>query len=73
MISARSIFQMIIVLLLLGTGGSLRAGEAIILIDAEFGIPTSTSAQAIEMGARIAADEVNESGILGNIRLTIKT
>ncbi len=73
MISARSFFQMIIVFLLLGTGGSLRAGEAIILIDAEFGIPTSTSAQAIEMGARIAADEVNESGILGNIRLTIKT
>ena len=71
--SAQRFFCFIVVCLLLVPGSSLRAGEAIILIDAEFGIPTSTSAQAIELGARIAADEVNESGFLGDIRLTIRT
>jgi branched-chain amino acid transport system substrate-binding protein len=71
--TARTLFCSLVVCLLMGTGGSLRAGEAIILIDAEFGIPTSTSAQAIELGARIAADEVNESRILGDIRLAIRT
>lgn len=73
MFLARRLFRLILVCLLVGAGGSLRAGEAIILIDAEFGIPTSTSAQAIEMGARIAADEVNQSGILGDILLSIRT
>ena len=49
------------------------ADEAVILIDAEFGIPTSTSAQAIELGAKIAAREINGSGILGDRKLTIRT
>ena len=37
-----------------------------IAIDAEFGIPGSTSAQAISLGARIAAAEINAAGgVLG--------
>lgn len=37
-----------------------------VAIDAEFGIPTSTSAQAIAYGAQIAIDEINSAGgVLG--------
>ncbi len=47
-------------------------GEFIkIAIDAEFGIPNSTSAQAVRNGAVIAADEINANrGVLGR-KLTI--
>jgi branched-chain amino acid transport system substrate-binding protein len=42
------------------------ARPVVLAIDAEFGQPTSTSAQAIQRGAQIAADEVNASGgVLG--------
>lgn len=73
MISIRTFLRTIVFSLLLWMCGAVQAGEAVILIDAEFGIPTSTSAQAIELGARIAADEINESGLLGPFRLSIRT
>ncbi|MBF0375586.1 MAG: ABC transporter substrate-binding protein, partial [Alphaproteobacteria bacterium] len=46
---------------------SATASEPVLLaIDAEFGLPNSTSAQAIELGARIAIDQINAAGgVLG--------
>ncbi|MBF0306415.1 MAG: ABC transporter substrate-binding protein [Alphaproteobacteria bacterium] len=46
---------------------SATASEPVLLaIDAEFGLPNSTSAQAIELGARIAVDQINAAGgVLG--------
>lgn len=46
---------------------------AVIQIDAEFGHPTSTSAQAIELGARLAVRDVERAGLLKDIRLEIRT
>jgi branched-chain amino acid transport system substrate-binding protein len=54
---------------LAAAAASARAQAAtpvVLAIDAEFGQPTSTSAQAIQRGAQIAADEVNAAGgVLG--------
>lgn len=42
------------------------AGPIKIAIDAEFGIPDSTSAQAVRLGAQVAANELNaKGGVLG--------
>lgn len=42
------------------------AGTIKIAIDAEFGIPNSTSAQAVRTGAQVAVNEINaEGGVLG--------
>jgi branched-chain amino acid transport system substrate-binding protein len=43
-------------------------------IDAEFGIPGSTSAQAIQLGAQVAVDEINAAGgVLGkNLEIVAK-
>lgn len=42
------------------------AGNIKIAIDAEFGIPNSTSAQAVRNGAQVAANEINAAGgVLG--------
>ncbi len=46
--------------------------DAVILIDAEFGQATSTSAQAIELGVRVALGDIARSGILGTTRLTYR-
>lgn len=45
---------------------SLATGNIKIAIDAEFGIPFSTSAQAVRNGAQVAVNEINAAGgILG--------
>lgn len=42
-------------------------------IDAEFGVPTSTSAQAVRLGMKIAVDEINQrGGLLGGRKLMIE-
>jgi len=62
-------------LILGGAGGSAHSAKPVLLgIDAEFGLSNSTSAQAIELGARIAAQEINQNGgLLGARRLDIVT
>jgi branched-chain amino acid transport system substrate-binding protein len=54
-------------LALAASGARAQATRPILLgIDAEFGHPTSTSAQAIQRGAQIALDEINAAGgVLG--------
>lgn len=45
---------------------AFAAGSIKIAIDAEFGIPNSTSAQAVRFGAQVAVNEINAAGgILG--------
>jgi branched-chain amino acid transport system substrate-binding protein len=45
---------------------AFAAGNIKIAIDAEFGIPNSTSAQAVRIGAQVAVDEINAAGgVLG--------
>lgn len=52
--------------LLVVTTAAFAAGNVKIAIDAEFGIPNSTSAQAVRTGAQLAADEINAAGgVLG--------
>jgi len=53
---------------------SLHAEEnnAIIVIDAEFGLPNSTSAQAISLGAQLAVKDIESSGLLKGRRLQIE-
>lgn len=42
-------------------------------IDAEFGVPGSTSAQAVRLGVQLAIQEINErGGVLGGRQLTIE-
>lgn len=57
----------ILFLVLLALLPTPTLGQAIkLLIDAEFGIPGSTSAQAIHAGAQVAANEINAAGgVLG--------
>ncbi len=57
----------------LWTSSALAQRTAVVVIDAEFGHPTSTSAQAIELGAKLAARDIEKSGLLGDIRLEIRT
>jgi len=47
--------------------------RATLVIDAEFGHPTSTSAQAIHLGARLAVRDIERSGALDDVALTIRT
>jgi len=58
-------------------GGPVRAESAapvLLAIDADFGVRSSTSAQAIQLGATIAADEINAAGgVLGGRPLRIIT
>jgi len=50
------------------------ASPVLVGIDAEFSLDNSTSAQAIELGARIAMAEINQSGgVLGGRQLDIIT
>lgn len=48
------------------SGTALATGPIKIAIDAEFGIPNSTSAQAVRNGAQVAVNEINAAGgVLG--------
>jgi len=63
---------------LLASAGSLRAhsGHKPVLlgIDGEFGLQNSTSAQAVELGVKIAVDQINAAGgVLGGRPLEIVT
>ena len=49
----------------------LAAGNIKIAIDAEFGVPSSTSAQAVRNGAQVAVDEINAAGGLLGRKLEI--
>lgn len=52
--------------LLVAHATAFSAGNIKIAIDAEFGIPYSTSAQAVRAGAQVAVNEINASGgVLG--------
>jgi len=46
---------------------------ATLLIDAEFSQPSSTSAQAIKLGADIALEEIRSSNALGTLSLNIRS
>ncbi|MGE5503181.1 MAG: ABC transporter substrate-binding protein [Actinomycetota bacterium] len=61
--------------LLLATFGAAAAEPPVLIgLDAEFGLKNSTSAQAIEKGARIAIDEINRAGgVLGGRELQLVT
>lgn len=50
---------------------SLATGNIKIAIDAEFGIPFSTSAQAVRNGAQVAVDEINAAGGLLGRKLEV--
>lgn len=43
------------------------------MIDAEFSQPSSTSAQAIKLGADIALEEISSTGYLGNLNLQLRS
>ncbi len=50
----------------LASATAFAAGNIKIAIDAEFGIPSSTSAQAVRNGAQVAVNEINAAGgVLG--------
>jgi branched-chain amino acid transport system substrate-binding protein len=71
----------IAVMVVLGSSASARADvassesrlRATLVIDAEFGVPTSTSAQAIHLGARLAVRDIERSADLDDVALTIRT
>lgn len=50
---------------------ALAAGNIKIAIDAEFGIPLSTSAQAVRNGAQVAVNEINAAGGLLGRKLEV--
>lgn len=55
-------------------GTSVAPNPVLIGLDAEFGLRSSTSAQAIEQGIEIAIDEINRAGgVLGGRRLALVT
>jgi branched-chain amino acid transport system substrate-binding protein len=65
-------------LLLLGPGGAaataLQGPPVMVGLDGEFTLDNSTSAQAIELGIRVAMTEINESGgVLGGRPLVLIT
>ena len=67
-LSANSKARMLCAALLFAFIGSAAAAKKPVLIgiDAEFGLQNSTSAQAIELGARAAVEEINAAGgVLG--------
>jgi len=56
-------------------GAKPSAGPPVLVgIDAEFGLANSTSAQAVELGVRVAVEQINEAGgVLGGRPLEIVT
>lgn len=73
--AARHLVQRLGLPLLLASASLAGADEAKpvhIGIDAEFGVPGSTSAQAVRLGMRIAVEEINQAGgVLGGRPLRI--
>ncbi len=58
----------------MATGHGQNASPLVIGISAEFGLKGSHSAQAIERGARLAIDEINQGGgVLGGRKLVLET
>lgn len=56
------------------SGAAGAAGPVLVGIDGEFGLQNSTSAQAIELGVRIALAEINGAGgVLGGRRIDVIT
>lgn len=53
------------------TATAFAAGTIKIAIDAEFGIPNSTSAQAVRTGAQVAVNEINAAGGLLGRKLEV--
>lgn len=73
---SRSVRRLALLALLLAPLASVGASERPVLlgIDGEFGLRNSTSAQAIELGVRVAVTEINEAGgVLGGRQLAIET
>ena len=63
-----------LVLGLLFSLASWAAGPVRIGLDAEFGVKTSTSAQAVQQGLQIAIQEINQAGgVLGGRKLELVT
>lgn len=61
------------IFLLLATS-ALGASPVYLGLDAEFGVKTSTSAQAIQQGIEVAIDEINRAGgVLGGRKLELVT
>lgn len=59
----RKVLSLCSALILVLTASMAAAKEPILIgIDAEFGLQSSTSAQAIELGARTAVEEINTNG-----------
>lgn len=57
---------LLLAVMVAATATAYAAGNIKIAIDAEFGIPNSTSAQAVRNGAQVAANEINAAGgVLG--------
>ena len=60
------LFPALLIASVLASGQGTATTPIKVAIDAEFGIPGSTSAQAIRNGAQVAADEINRAGgVLG--------
>lgn len=63
-----------LVALLLAASAIAGQGPVLVGLDAEFGVKTSTSAQAVERGLRIAIDEINAGGgVLGGRKVELVT
>lgn len=73
----RRLLALLPLLAVAGAGAGPRAprGDPILVgLDAEFGIPTSTSAQAVQQGIALAIDEINRrGGVLGGRPLSLVT
>lgn len=69
----RSVWRSVVVGTLLASlqAAAWAAGTIKIAIDAEFGIPFSTSAQAVRNGAQVAVNEINAAGGLLGRKLEI--
>lgn len=72
---ARLILPFLVLLLVIAAPGQAAERAPVLVgLTAEFGLPNSTSAQAIERGIRIAMEEVNrKGGVLGGRRLELVT
>lgn len=62
---------LLLAVMVAATAAAHAAGNIKIAIDAEFGIPNSTSAQAVRNGAQVAANEINAAGGIFGRKLEI--
>ena len=69
-----SLLGLTALLVLAGDGSAYMNDPVLIGLDAEFGHPTSTSAQAIQQGIEIAIEEINQAGgVLNGRQLALVT